>query len=388
MRLKDGLIKVLESVADTHGREVFEAVRDMLSRLNGLETHISVPWAALLELFAKIAKKNKYYGEAVPELYRALANFSCVWVRGSGVSATAQVFGYHTQLIPDTMMKLLVLHLQDRYVHVHRQAIGAFRDMWIEDNDIQIVVCLRLKGLWQAYGDNPEIRADILAALLHVCRDNKQMWQVFAYLPSLEMAKSEEPFRAQSALRALDQHFMDLSDGQRVSFVRAALDFIERDRIEHDDELSQSSFILRLFDLDQLTVSVTEPDMLKSVKQLGGQLQYPYAALIICQALAHQGYWKGALTLIQALNDVLPDVVKWRAAKDLIVALAAVYEAEAFIADGDVGRGLPAFEMAHTKLIKYVQDQKTAGSGASRIESFLMASSVARSLEGVQPDEA
>lgn len=214
------------------------------------------------------------------------------------------------------------------------------------------------------------------------------MWQVFAYLPSLEMAKSEEPFRAQSALRALDQHFMDLSDGQRVSFVRAALDFIERDRIEHDDELSQSSFILRLFDLDQLTVSVTEPDMLKSVKQLGGQLQYPYAALIICQALAHQGYWKGALTLIQALNDVLPDVVKWRAAKDLIVALAAVYEAEAFIADGDVGRGLPAFEMAHTKLIKYVQDQKTAGSGASRIESFLMASSVARSLEGVQPDEA
>jgi hypothetical protein len=388
MRLKDGLIEVLDSVANTHSRIVFEAVRDMLSRLKGSDTHISVLWAALLELFAKIAKTNKYYGEAVPELYRALANFSCAWVRGSGVSATVEVFGYHTQLIPDTMMKLLVLHLQDPYVHVHKQAIGAFRDMWIEDNDLQIVVCLRLKALWQAYGDNPEVRADVLAALLHVCRDNKQMWRVFACLPSLEMAISDEPFRARPALRALDQHFTELSDSQRVSFVRAALDFIERDRIEHGDELSQSSFILRLFDLDQRTVSVTEPDMLKSVKKLGGQLQYPYAALIICQALAHQGYWKGALTLIQALHDVLPDVAKWRAAKDLIVALAAVYEAEAFIAGGDVGRGLPAFKMAHTKLITYVENEKTARSGASCIKPFLMASSVARSIEGVQPDEA
>lgn len=194
-RLKQELIKIIEEIGERRPMQVGTALIATIASAVAADRK-PLKHAALELLGATAAHDKDLCILALPTFMSSLADYSSPLARAVAIDALQKAFQYARLTLPSNVVDLIVLHLRDTYVVVHKAAVNLFRFWWIPLTDQQRREAFQsLVNIWRVYAGNPNEKFfmdDIADALLVVANGDQEMWQitlryVCAYLPTAEI---------------------------------------------------------------------------------------------------------------------------------------------------------------------------------------------------------
>jgi hypothetical protein len=199
-RLKHALTEVIEEIGKRQPREVGEVlVATIDSAANANQKSLVL---IALDLLGKVASNDPAVCLiALPSLMTRLMDYSSPATRATAISALHDAFRHSDVTLPSNVVDMLLLHLQDSYVVVHKAAVYVFRFCWVPLTDAQRnQAFIGLYHIWNVYAQSPNemyFMHEIADALLVVANDNEEMRHVALrmigeYLPTTqELVDSE-----------------------------------------------------------------------------------------------------------------------------------------------------------------------------------------------------
>jgi hypothetical protein len=194
-RLKQELIEIIEEIGKQRPDEVGAAL------IATFDSAAVIGRNRLKNTALKLLGEAARYSQdlcllALPTFMSALADYSSHSTRAVALSAIQTAFSRAGLTLPSNVVDLMVVHLRDQYVVVHKAAIKVF---WFGGVPLTFQQRLEAFGsivaIWRAYAQNPQesfFMDDVADALLAVSSDNAQLREVAirlvcAYLPTQEV---------------------------------------------------------------------------------------------------------------------------------------------------------------------------------------------------------
>ncbi|MBW4679177.1 MAG: hypothetical protein KME19_03545 [Microcoleus vaginatus WJT46-NPBG5] len=188
--IKSNLLKTLEKLAEHKPKAIGETV---ISCYENLATKNNKKFkSALLNLLAKAGKEYSLQPQVLPVLMDGLMDFESQLIRASAIQAVEEMYRYSKSDPPKNIVDILIVHLRDSYVIVHKAAIHAFRWHGSWFNQEQAVEALNLMICWlDTYKKKPHDLDDIAEAMLNTTRrfahlKNIAIQHIAAALPTNE----------------------------------------------------------------------------------------------------------------------------------------------------------------------------------------------------------
>lgn len=194
-RLKQELTDIVKQIANDRPNEVGNA---LIATFNSASAIGRQPLKnTALSLLGEAASYSQDLCLlALPTFMAALADYSSHWTRAVALSSIRTAFSGAGLTLPSNVVDLMVVHLRDQYVAVHKAAIRAFWFGGIPMNSQQRWEAFSsLVAIWKVYSQNPAesfFMDDIAEVLLVVAGDHEDLRQVAirlscAYLPTKEV---------------------------------------------------------------------------------------------------------------------------------------------------------------------------------------------------------
>jgi len=117
------LQKCLETLCEQRPLDTFGPIHDCFNKSSdivGIEFR-----GTLLELLGKLGREYELRPQILPQLMRGLMDYGSPWVRAQAIKALVEMFAYSKAAPPADMIDVIVVHLQDSYVVVHKAAVKA-----------------------------------------------------------------------------------------------------------------------------------------------------------------------------------------------------------------------------------------------------------------------
>lgn len=199
------LVKLIEELCEEMPSEIFTRVQQMVSQLSSTEIHEEVLKARLISLYGELGGIDATATSVIPELYRALMDFTSVKVRGVAIDTATEILRYTAHLIPDNMREVLVLYLNDPYKYIHQAAVHAVAHIQAESEEQAIEIVRRLLVVYRAYEkEDPFFRLDVVRCLARICRPYPKLIVRSAVPIILHLANDKEEMVADDALEELE----------------------------------------------------------------------------------------------------------------------------------------------------------------------------------------
>jgi len=93
-------------------------------------------------------------------------DFDSVVVRGAAVEAAGKILEHDSNALPQNMIEMLIIYLNDTYVYVHKCAARAIRHLRPSNEEEATNIAYRLMILDRAYEKDPYFRQELRRALL------------------------------------------------------------------------------------------------------------------------------------------------------------------------------------------------------------------------------
>lgn len=125
---------------------------------------------AIVVLLGKVGKSYSFQPAVLPLLMKALMDFETQLVRAAAVSAIEEMYSHSESNPPRDVVDVLILHLRDEYVIVHKAAIHVFQwtgARWLDKNQVADVLYW-LSILLNYYKKEPYYLDDICQAFLNI----------------------------------------------------------------------------------------------------------------------------------------------------------------------------------------------------------------------------
>ena len=167
----DGLKRLLEGCIKEIAKAWPERLMDsVLKCFNSCDSRSQSDFkSSLVRIIGAIGSRYDCQPQVLPSLMKALMDYESVGVRAAGVEATEAMFRYSRAPPPSNVLDVLVLHLRDEYVAVHKTATRTLRGEGRHLNEQQAQEALvALRALAQAYRAQPYELDDICDAVLAV----------------------------------------------------------------------------------------------------------------------------------------------------------------------------------------------------------------------------
>lgn len=164
--LKTNLLQTLEELAEHKPKVIGETVIACYENID-TKTHKNFK-SALLKLLAKAGKEYSLQPRILPLLMDGLMDFESQLIRASAIRAVEEMYRYSKSNPPKNIVDVLIVHLRDNYVIVHKAAIQAFRWHGSWFNQEQAVEALNLMICWlYTYKKKPYDLDDIAEAIMN-----------------------------------------------------------------------------------------------------------------------------------------------------------------------------------------------------------------------------
>ncbi|MCF2151803.1 hypothetical protein IQ276_036410 [Desmonostoc muscorum LEGE 12446] len=143
---KHKLLNCIKNIADYEPVSVGEAIINCFENID-TKTHEKLK-SALVTLLGEVGKSYSLQPRVLPIIMKALMDFESQLLRASAIHAVEEMYRYSKSAPPKNILDVLILHLHDDYVIVHKAAIHALRwqGRWLNQN--QAIEALNLILGW------------------------------------------------------------------------------------------------------------------------------------------------------------------------------------------------------------------------------------------------
>jgi hypothetical protein len=102
------LVKVINELCEVAPQEVLTRLHQIVPKLSSQQPQEEILKAQLISLYETLGQIDEIAPAIVPDLYRALMDFSSVKVRGTAIGAVANILRWNSQIIPENMRDVLI----------------------------------------------------------------------------------------------------------------------------------------------------------------------------------------------------------------------------------------------------------------------------------------
>jgi hypothetical protein len=137
--------------------------------------------ACCVSLLGEIGKDYQLQSRMLPQLWRALMDYSSTWVRAVAINAIVDMFSHTDASPPANLVEIIIVYLSDSFVIVHKAALGAVSryPRWFDEKQ-SFEVLARLAVHLKVYNDDKYQLDDICDGILAVGRKNEKLKKVYA----------------------------------------------------------------------------------------------------------------------------------------------------------------------------------------------------------------
>lgn len=171
---KNKIKECLDELCKANPSKTFDSVSDCLNQpLENLEENFKVCCVSLL---GEIGQEYQLQPRVLPQLWRALMDFSSTWVRAVAIDAIIEMFSYSDSSPPANLVEIIIIFLKDRFVVIHKAALRAVSryPRWLnEKQSLEVLACLDVH--LQVYRDDKYQLDDICDGILAVGRKNESL---------------------------------------------------------------------------------------------------------------------------------------------------------------------------------------------------------------------
>lgn len=193
--IKSNLLQTLEELAEHKPNAIGETV---IECYKNIDTKFYENFkSALLNLLAKLGKEYSLQPQILPLLMDGLMDFDSQLIRASAIRAVEEMYRYSKSNPPKNIVEVLIIHLRDNYVIVHKAAIQAFRwhRSWLTQEQAIEALDLMIRWLY-TYKNKPYDLDDIAEAIMNTARrfahlKNIAIQHIAAVLPTNEVLVDE-----------------------------------------------------------------------------------------------------------------------------------------------------------------------------------------------------
>lgn len=120
-------------------------------------------------LLGKIGKDYQMRAQVIPQIWRAIMDYSSAWTQAKAIEASVEVFSSSSVLPPANLLDIIIIYLRDEKVVLHKTALRAVTNhpSWFND-ERSLRILNSLSGHLQAYRDEPYQLDDICEGILSV----------------------------------------------------------------------------------------------------------------------------------------------------------------------------------------------------------------------------
>ena len=334
------LVKLIEELCEEMPLEIFTRVQQIVSQLSSTENHQEVLKARLISLYGELGGIDATATSVIPELYRALMDFTSVKVRGAAIETVTEILRYTAHLIPENMREMLVLFLNDPYKYIHQAVVHAVEYIQPESEEHAIEIVRRLLVVYHAYEkEDPFFCLEVVRCLARICRTYPKLIVRFAVPIILHLANDKEEMVADDALEELERLMRGVPEIASV-FVAEVIRFLRRshrDRLNQDHHSSRHRLFFCLFDQDAQAIAENLVEINKAA--IAHATDDPWESLRLISLLLHFEFYDQAAETAHAVSEAQS---KTRAFEHSVVAatiLGGIAHAEAKVCGkrADVG---------------------------------------------------
>lgn len=265
---KQRLQKCLEEICGARPSDVFNSVLGCLNQpLEHLEEGFK---GCCVSLLGEIGKYYQLRPSVLPQVWRALMDYSSAWVRAKAINAIVEMFSYSSASPPTNLVDTIIVHLQDPKVVVHKAALRAvsWRPGWFDEKQsVEVLTCLRSHLI--AYRDDKYQLDDICDGILAISWRDERL-KVLA----LRMVESIFPTGEDLVDSNIAENLMRFcKPTERIAHfvakdIATYLGRHERDRYNYYGHSRRSDMFGWLHELPVETYQRTAEDLLASAREM------------------------------------------------------------------------------------------------------------------------
>jgi len=370
----------LIAVANVEPRAVLTRVKEILPRLDSSNPQQARLKAELAKVYPRLATEHDLLPEVVPDLYKLLTDFDSAIVRGTAVQAVGEILQHRADALPDNMLEMVVIYLNDTYVYVHKTATRAVRFIKPLRLEQATEIALRLLALDQAYQDEPYFRREILRSILHVTRSFTDLLESLTAPLILTHARLEDQYIAEDALVDFDRIRPLLPERYAPIFAIEVIQHLgrcRRDRYNDERYPDRHRLYSSLFDLPRQAIA----QCLEAAKATALRLseEDPWDALKMVRLLTYFEFHEEAAELANLIANEQPKTKRYEGIIRECVLEGSLAAAEALVAKGKQRAAAEVLEEAISlEAERHEQDKGERLDDV--IDAFAVADRVARQL--------
>lgn len=331
---KQRLQKCLEEICEARPSEVFDSVSGCLNHsLEHLEDGFK---ACCVSLLGEIGKDYQLQPRVLPLVWRALMDYSSAWVRAVAIDATVEMFSYSSASPPANLVEIIILHLQDPKVVVHKAALRAVLlcPSWFDERQsVEALTCLALH--LRAYRDDKYQLDDICDGILAISLRDERL-KVLA----LRMVESIFPTGEELVDSKIAENLMRFcKPTERIAHLVAKdiatyLGRHGRDRLNYYGDSPRGHMFGWLHELPAETYQPVEEDLLVSAKEMAGR--DAWESCYFASLFAHFRSFRYEQSVLETAANALPEEPRYESFREKLQKLAMVAAGNAALQAGEI----------------------------------------------------
>jgi hypothetical protein len=337
--------KALEAVCDVEPRLVLERLSEIVPMLDSTQQHAANYKSELASLYGQLGRRYELLPGVIPELFKLFMDFSSVAVRGSAILAVGKILRERSDVLPQNMIEMLILYLNDRYVYIHKSATRAIQHLQPSNAEEAENIAYRLLALDTAYEKDPYFREEVLSSLIHITHGYKDLLTKLAVPLIIKQCRGQDSHLVENALRRFRFLLPQLSERYKSLFAREVLTFwgtSERDRFNDDTYSERNRLLLALFEFPKQIIAENITALNESVRAKAKD--DPWDALRLTHLLSYFELHLEAATLAEEVAIVQPQNKRSESIIQEAKIIAGAARAESLIKLGLIDEAIKVLE--------------------------------------------
>ena len=292
--------------------------------------------SAIVALLGDIGKDYASQPRVLPLVMLALMDYGSQQLRAAAIKAVEEIYRHSESGPPRNVLDVVLVHLRDTYVIVHRAALDALRSTsrWLTKPQ----ALEALNGLWallNAYRDDPFEMKDVCVVLLAVTRRFADLRQ-YAFRMVNSVFPTKQAMVDEDLLEAMGRYVEPSERAAEIVVHQAAwcLSQYSRDRYNSYEYCARANAFEWLFRIPQALYAATRAELLDAAQQLAAK--DTWESLHFAALFSQFGDYPAEEVVLRAAAAALPAEQRYDSFRRELGNLATIAEANSRLCSGEV----------------------------------------------------
>jgi hypothetical protein len=337
--------EALEAVCDVEPQAVMERLAEIVPNLESTQQHAATYKSELASLYGQLGRRHELLPTVIPELFKLFMDFTSVAVRGSAILAVGKILEERSDVLPQNMIEMLILYLNDSYVYIHKSATRAVQHLQPTSQEESENIAYKLLILDRVYEKDPYFREEILSALIHITYGYKDLLIKIAVPLIVKQCGAQNSHLTENPLRRFSFLLHLLPERYKSLFAREVLTFwglSERDRFNDDTYSERNRLLVALYEFPKWIIEENLPTLTNTLRAKAKD--DPWDAFMLIYLLSHFEMHLEAAELADEVVAVQPPNKRNESVIERAKLIAGTTRGESLVMSGCIDEAIKVLE--------------------------------------------